>query len=339
MRGITVFGVNDLHGIRAHCLPAKSVKAIDERIKFLSGRTKGTEKVVDNPVKTWLLKPFKPVTVFEKDIMRQAIIQQGPSALVYFMKIFPHHPVRLIKAVWQSMRTHGDVQEPFPSETYNMIMEQADRLSPTTSGVEDDDAEYSDDDDDDDEDDDVETDEEDVFGFFNTDACEEDSDEDGDFDPGQDDDDDVKPAEKRQRMRRSPNGQMDEGEKPGGEDERVLEVEESKQTKDEGEAEGSVSEKPPRKRKSVATRLKPAEMENVNVENTWTSNGTKKDPRAKLRKLSLAVQPGNSSIGRGRGATRGKKKVGVMTPDYKGDGTSPFPIDDDLFKKPHPMPQ
>ncbi|KAI8619703.1 hypothetical protein BC830DRAFT_714281 [Chytriomyces sp. MP71] len=68
LRGLICFGVADLDSIRALCLPAKTIAGISGRIKALTARGKQ-----DNALKSLLLRPFKPLTILEKDLMRVVI--------------------------------------------------------------------------------------------------------------------------------------------------------------------------------------------------------------------------------------------------------------------------
>ena len=65
VRGLAAFGVQDLNVIRAFCLPAKSHHHLEVRIRSLIAR--GTP---DNIVKAVFINPFKPLNIFEKDLLR-----------------------------------------------------------------------------------------------------------------------------------------------------------------------------------------------------------------------------------------------------------------------------
>ncbi|KAJ3083193.1 hypothetical protein HK100_009498, partial [Physocladia obscura] len=86
-----------------------------------------------------------------------------------------------------------------------------------------------------------------------------------------------------------------------------------------------------RKRKSAATRLAPSVSAEKGGDNFWFSVNGRKDhvdekketAGLKLRKMSLAVQAANTTIGRGRGAVRGKKKTAILVPTVPSSSLSP----------------
>ncbi|KAI9345633.1 hypothetical protein BDR26DRAFT_141826 [Obelidium mucronatum] len=295
IRGVISFGVNDIKGIRAHCLPGKTVDAIEGRIKSLRARS-NEEK--DNALKAMLLKPFKPVTILEKDIMRHGIQQRGASVFPQLLHLFPHHPVLIIEQLWMSMQMMGEVTIPVPSTSTNRLVE-VDELSPVSvedeeysdDGIDDDDEAVEDDDSEEDQDDDDGSDENDVFALFDDAACdndEEDTDDD-DFDPNETN----KGKGKEKPNSRETAEEMDEdsfledllGRDVDGGDQQSEAVE------------PNIASHTVKKRKSVATRLPNAGSENGNDENSWSFR-TKKDSKSRLRKLSLMDQTSSSTLGR-----------------------------------------
>ncbi|KAJ3108750.1 hypothetical protein HDU97_000150 [Phlyctochytrium planicorne] len=66
VRGMIAFGCNSLETIRAFCLPPKSVEEIEARVDGLANRSNP-----NNSLKTIYLRPFKPFTLIERDILRE----------------------------------------------------------------------------------------------------------------------------------------------------------------------------------------------------------------------------------------------------------------------------
>ncbi|KAJ3076342.1 hypothetical protein HDU98_003924 [Podochytrium sp. JEL0797] len=137
-RGISTFGAKDVPSIRAYCLPTKSIDAISTRIKLKAARGKG-----DSYLKTLLERPFVPLTVFERDVMREGIRDRGQSFFPALLRLFPHHPTFVLCAVWETMFISREVSvvAPDAAEVRRIVERQAaaqeeEMATPRAGGVE-----------------------------------------------------------------------------------------------------------------------------------------------------------------------------------------------------------
>ncbi|KAJ3027414.1 UNVERIFIED_CONTAM: hypothetical protein HDU68_003871 [Siphonaria sp. JEL0065] len=364
VKGVISFGLNDLNGIRAHCLPAKTVDSIESRIATLRGRNRE-----DNSLKALLLKPFKPITIFEKDLIRQGIQNRGSIILPRLLHLFPHHPASLIKNLWEAMIRMGEINVPFPVEGAPLFFPN----QPDAISVEEEEAEYSDEDGDEDEDgldeDDSEDEEDedegpgcgggeenDIFALLNDDAYGDDDEEDtddGDFDPN--DGGEKRGGDGGGGVKNGVRSSISKGKQARKADEELgssyeedemsfLSLLNFEVAEGDGGGVSAVTDVPEpqvtttatvagKKRKSVATRIQLTGPEN---DENWSFR-THKDSKVRLRKLSLMDKTSSSTLGRGH--VRGKKKTASMIPTLSAR-TSPTqgPVEEEeLFKKPLPV--
>ncbi|KAI8838812.1 hypothetical protein BJ741DRAFT_600654 [Chytriomyces cf. hyalinus JEL632] len=337
LRGIVCFGVSDVESIRAHCLPAKTMAAISERIKTLTARGKE-----DNPIKALLLRPFKAMTLVEKDLMRAGILTNGEGFLFRLLKLFPHHPVRVLNAEWTYMHTLREVPVPFPTlGESNCLLPEVDLVDKWLTLENEEDNDDDDDDDDDDEDDngvgsEGETDEdEDETGSDSVDAVEDGGNQMTDFfkDAVCAEEDDSEDEEYRL-------------------DESRADVGRARVTDDGAAASGEagISSSFVKKRKPRATKVEASDTGN---ENSWSYTANRRDQSlapslkegagTRLRKMVLSVQGGTTgtrsgmaAIGRGR--SRGKKKPSsILPPGSSRTSPNAKSSSGSLFKKPLPF--
>ncbi|KAJ3240482.1 hypothetical protein HDU81_003623 [Chytriomyces hyalinus] len=336
LRGIVCFGVSDIESIRAHCLPAKTMAAISERIKTLTARGKE-----DNPIKALLLRPFKAMTLVEKDLMRAGILTNGEGFLLRLLKLFPHHPVRVLNAEWSYMHTLREVPVPFPNlGESNCILPEVDVVDRwLTLGNEEDNEEDDDDDDDDDENgvgSEGESDEdEDETGSDSLDAVEENDNQTTDFfkdavcaEEDDSEDEEYRLDESRAEVRRT--RLTDDGEAASGE--------------------AGISSAFVKKRKPRATKVEVSDNGN---ETSWSYTANRREQSlapslkeaagTRLRKMVLSVQSGTTgarsgmaAIGRGR--SRGKKKPSsILPPGSSRTSPNAKSSSGSVFKQPLPF--
>ncbi|KAJ3405987.1 hypothetical protein HDV05_006239, partial [Chytridiales sp. JEL 0842] len=111
VRGLVAFGPADLQSIRAFCLPTKSVNLIHLRIKSLTARGRA-----ENPVKQICLRPFRSLTILEKDLLREGVKTWGEAFKQKSLEMFAEIPSWLIGRAWGSMFMLGEVSCPWPSD-------------------------------------------------------------------------------------------------------------------------------------------------------------------------------------------------------------------------------
>ncbi|KAJ3276425.1 hypothetical protein HDV01_005048 [Terramyces sp. JEL0728] len=103
--GLINFGLQDMVSIHIHYLPAKPVNQIRQRINNVRRRSKSF-----NFIKDFYLLPFKPMTVNEKMLLKNGIIQYGIRFREMTSIVFPHIPWYLIVAAWDELFLIGAVK-------------------------------------------------------------------------------------------------------------------------------------------------------------------------------------------------------------------------------------
>ncbi|KAJ3378984.1 hypothetical protein HDU84_007139 [Entophlyctis sp. JEL0112] len=300
-RGILVFGSNDLPSIRAHCLPVRTVDMLSARIKAFEGR-----KNKPNAIKTLMLRPFKPITLIEKDFMREGIRANGQAYLQTILDVFPQHPIQVIKAAWTTMHLLSEVNCPFPTEDQVALFVNAvEDLNVDSEEIDDSDA-----DSDESEDYSAESDESDS----NVDDVEFKAVKSFNDKETQDDPSKSKPMLFDDLFDFGDDSVSDE-------DDADYVCEDAKPSERTNESDANALE--PRRRKPVSTRIHNSSAGDVAAESSWSfKKDDRKEFALKLRKLSLAAKNANSTIGRGRVAGRGKKKTASRIPSVSASASA-----------------
>ncbi|KAI8612954.1 hypothetical protein BC830DRAFT_517508 [Chytriomyces sp. MP71] len=331
LRGLICFGAADLDSIRALCLPSKTIAAISGRIKALTARGKE-----GNALKSLLLRPFKPLTILEKDLMRVGIATNGHGHLPKLLKLFRHHPLPILRAEWERMHMLQEIATTFPTimDTEALVLSVDGLPEIYDEDDDDDDDDYDMDESDSDEDADDDdgapgADSRDIFAFINEEAFADEDDTDDDFELDD-------------------SALLDLASSDGSADGIAETMSLREQKLSAAGMEVMLALQPHQKdklvkRKSYVPKLVPQNQEAISEagnENCWSFSASQKESLgrsgSRLRKVSLAVHTGNSTVGRGR--IRGKKKTAVVNPCLT-DKASPNQAAklDSLFKKPHPV--
>ncbi|KAI8619704.1 hypothetical protein BC830DRAFT_714342 [Chytriomyces sp. MP71] len=261
--------------------------------------------------------------------MRVGIATDGHAYLPKLLKFFGHHPLPILKAEWERMYTLQEVSTTFPAiMDTEALVSSVDCLSKIQDGddadEDDDDMDESDSDEDVDDDGSSGSDSQDIFAFINEEAFADEDDTDDDF-------------------KLDDSAVVDTAASEGSADVNTESVALREQKLSAAGMEVMLALQPHQKdkhvkRKSYTPKLVPQNQDFITEagnENYWSFSASRKESLdcsgARLRKMSLAVHTGNSTVGRGR--IRGKKKTAVMNPGLTDKAS---PIMDPLFKKPLP---
>ncbi|KAI9193291.1 uncharacterized protein BJ171DRAFT_529551 [Polychytrium aggregatum] len=108
LKGLQFFGLNGISSIRAHLLPTRTHQQLNSRIKTLLGRV----VLSNNPIRDLFWKPFKPLTISERELVAMAVHAFGATRSEAILpQLLDHHPKSLILMTWASMYSLHEVGE------------------------------------------------------------------------------------------------------------------------------------------------------------------------------------------------------------------------------------
>ena len=105
--GLLNYGQNDIASIRAHYLPTKSMNQL--KIKLKNSRYRRA-LVVDNRIKTYFLQPFKPLLLYERELIIQGLRTHGKKFRYMVKNLFRYTPLAFLKEVWDELYITKEIE-------------------------------------------------------------------------------------------------------------------------------------------------------------------------------------------------------------------------------------
>ncbi|KAJ1724904.1 hypothetical protein LPJ53_000902 [Coemansia erecta] len=99
LRGLRLFGVEDVASIRVHLMPCKTASQLRNRIN-----NKRARRAKSNPVKDFCLRRIAPFTLEEEEVLRLGVLVFGDEFSHVNQNFLVNRPILALSHVWNHMR-------------------------------------------------------------------------------------------------------------------------------------------------------------------------------------------------------------------------------------------
>ncbi|KAJ1814550.1 hypothetical protein LPJ75_002725 [Coemansia sp. RSA 2598] len=99
LKGLRLFGLEDVASIRVHLMPCKTASQLRNRINNLRAR-----RAEANPIKDFCLRRIMPFTLEEEEVLRLGVIVYGDEFNELNQNFLVNRPILALSHVWNHMR-------------------------------------------------------------------------------------------------------------------------------------------------------------------------------------------------------------------------------------------